>query len=353
MRRIIIGSFAAIVLLILFVVLFTFVRRPYEKVLIDRFGTLVPQERQTRIMYNWYFKLPTDTLVRIDTRLHLKTLPLQEFVTANSEPVNVRPFVIWRIVDPMLFRQKANGSDQQAEDFIEVRIRGLVGQALGVHKLDEFFNPDPATEQHTRDLEKKIADEATKGNKASADGKYPETPGLEKIGIEVADVGFSRIAFPPDNTTAVYQRMVAALNEKARGFEAEGVKQADILRAEGLVKAADIRKTAQAEAQRIMGEGDSEALRILSVVNQTDAAREFYQYWKSLDFLKTTLTKNNYLVLSTDNDWLRSLFTRPQGIPFTAIPVPTTLPASRPGPANALPGPLLLPENVSATAPRR
>ena len=305
MKRLVIGIFAAIVVIVLFIVLCTFVRRPYEVVLLDRWGRLIPEESQSRIAYNWYLKMPWDGVVRIDSRLHLKTLPLQEFVTAKKEPVSVRPFAVWRIVDAVKFRQKAGGSDQVAEGIMEERIRALVGQTFGKHQLEEFFNTDPNTEAHLREVETKIATDATKG---SDDGKIP---GINDLGIEIADIGFSRVAFPPGNTDAVYTRMVAALNEQARSYEAEGVKVASITRSDGALQAAKIRSEAISAAEQIRGEGDREANEIITSVATTDATREFYQYWKSLEFLKASLVKNNILVLSTDNPIVKALFVAP------------------------------------------
>jgi modulator of FtsH protease HflC len=306
MKRIVIGIFSAIVLFILFVVLCTFVRKPYEEVLLDRFGSLIPEGQQARIMYNWYFKLPFDSVIRIDTRLHLKTLPLKEFVTAGRNPVNVRTFAVWRIVDPVAFRQKASGSDDVAEQIMEQRLLGLIGQELGEHQLDEFFSTNPDTDKKVSAIETGIAQQATNGSK---DGK---TPGLREIGIEIADIGFSRMAFPPSNTEAVFNRMVSDLKTQASTYENEGLQQAEINRTNGILKATETRSDAIAEAQKIRGEGDREALEILAKVNNTDAAREFYQYYKSLDFLKTALAKNTVLVLSTDNPILKALFQAPQ-----------------------------------------
>jgi modulator of FtsH protease HflC len=317
MRRLVIGLFTGIVVLILFVVLFTFVRRPYEDILLDRFGTLIPPSGQARIMYNWYFKLPTDGVIRIDRRLHLKTLPLQEFVTNGAEPVNVRTFVVWRITDPRLFKEKADGKDERAEEIMQTSILSLVGQQLGSHTLDEFFSTKAETEENTRKLEKQIASDATRGFN---DGKSNPVPGLKDIGVEVADIGFSRMAFPPDNTNAVYQRMVAALNEKARKFESEGLKEAEVIRAEGLRNASKTIEEAKAKAEKIKGEGDSEALKILAEVNQTESARELYKYWKNLEILKATLNKNLILVLSTEDSFVSRLFTAPAGGPLSPVP---------------------------------
>src|SRR4051794_39573060 len=123
MRRVVIGIFTAIVVVILFMVLCTFVKRPYETVLLLRFGRLIDEQQQSRIAYNWFFKMPTDSIVRIDKRLHLYTGPLQQVATSNREPISVRTFAAWRIVDPIKFYQTTGGSDQKAKDIIDQKMR--------------------------------------------------------------------------------------------------------------------------------------------------------------------------------------------------------------------------------------
>ncbi|HVT80943.1 MAG TPA: SPFH domain-containing protein, partial [Phycisphaerae bacterium] len=323
--------FTVVVVFILFVVLCTYVRRPYEKIIVQRFGSLIEEEKQTRIAGNWYFKYPTDTVIRIDTRLHLKALTFKEFNTANREPVNIRAYAVWHIVDPIKFKKKADANDDTAEGFIEQRLLGLIGQNVGTRNLNDFFNTDPKTEQAIRDMETKIAKDATV---ASADGK---TPGLTDIGVEIADVGFSRIAFPPENTDAVYGRMVADLNQRASEYQASGIAEANKIQSEGSAEAAKIRAEAIAEAQGIRGEADRKALEILAGVAKTDAQKEFYEYWKTLDFLRASLSKNTIMVLSTDSPFLKRLFGAMQNSPIPSGPpsigqvlVPGAPPASQP-----------------------
>jgi len=304
MRRLILGIFAAVVAAVLFIVLCTFVRRPYEAVLLERFGKLIPVGEHG-FMYNWYFKLPTDTVIRIDTRLHLYTGGLQQLTTSRKEPISVRVFAAWRITDAKAFYQKTSGSDERAMSIMEARLRELVGDKLGKHTLDDLFSSDEKSPVQTGKIEDEIAQEASLG---SADGK---TPGLKDLGLEIAEVGFSRLAFPPSNTESVYSRMVAALNQQAQQYEAEGRRDADTILANGRKEAEQIRTDAIAESERIRGEGDRSSLQILAKVNQTAAAREFYQYWKSLDYLKASLAKNTILVLSTDSPFLKSLFALP------------------------------------------
>ncbi len=301
MRRLVITLFSVVVVFILFVVLCTYVRRPYEKIILERFGSLIEEQNQTRIAGNWYFKYPTDSIVRIDTRLHLKALTFKEFNTANREPIDVRAYAVWHIVDPKKFKQRASGSDEIAEAIIEQRLLGLIGQSIGTHTLSDFFNTDSKTEEAIRALETKIAKDATNTSSAT-------TPGLIDIGVEIADVGFSRLAFPPQNTDAVYGRMEADLNQKASEYQAGGVAEANKIQKAGISEAAEIRSKAQAEAEGIRGQADRQALEILAGVAKTDAQKEFYEYWKSLDFLKASLSQNTILVLSTDSVLLRRLF---------------------------------------------
>lgn len=327
MRRLVLGIFTAVVLLVLFVLLFTFVRYPYEIVLLDRFGTLIPENQQAKIAYNWYFKLPSDNVVRIDRRLHLFPGTLQQVVTQTSAPISVQTFAAWRIVEPIKFYNKTSGSDQAAQKLIDDRIRALVGDKFGKHTLDELFNTD-TTKVHSGDIEKEIANEATNGTPGGQ-------PGLKDVGLEIAQVGFSRMAFPPNTTDAVYYRMVVDLNTKARKLEAEGTRDATTIRAEGEAQASIIRNQATSEAKTIMGEADAQANAILQDVQKTAAAREFYQYWKSLDFTKSSLAKNTILVLSSDSPLLSSLFRKPaEGGPATQ---PANSSIKPPDPATIVP----------------
>jgi membrane protease subunit HflC len=320
MRRMMIGIFTAAVLLVLFVVLCTFVRRPYEKVLLNRFGSLIEENSQWRLCYNWYLKLPTDGVLRFDTRLHLYPGPLKEMPTAGSELVSVRTFAAWRIVDPVKFYKNTGGSDERAQSMIDQIIQGLVPGKIVKHKLDELFNADES-KIRTGEIEAEIATDATEDVK-NPDGTV-KTPGLRAMGIQMAEIGFSRMAFAPANAGNVYERMVAELNKRAIAYQTEGIAQANIIRAEGKQAAEKERAEAVRQAQQIRGQGDAEANRILAQVQTTPQAVEFYQYWKSLDFLKSSLAKNTVLVLSSDSDILKGLFQAPKSGQFTpAAPAP-------------------------------
>ncbi|MGN6370198.1 MAG: SPFH domain-containing protein [Phycisphaerae bacterium] len=310
MRRTVIGVFTAIVVVILFLVLCTFVRKPYEYVLLDRFGHIIDQPQQMHIAYNWYLKLPTDNVIRIDTRLHMDTTPLQEVVTAGSDAISVQTYSAWRIKDPIKFYRTTGGSDTRAKQIMEQKMTGLVQAKLASHTLEEIFNNDDA-KIHTDEIEREVADEATHG---SPDGAGGRTAGVEDQGLEIVQIGFSRMAFPPANADAVYARMAAERYKQAAAYKSQGDSDANRIVKKGEADAAGIRAEAQKQAGEIRGDGDRKALEILAGVQQSPSARDFYEYWKSMEFVKSSLAKNTYLVLPTDADWLKALFTAPTAV---------------------------------------
>jgi membrane protease subunit HflC len=149
--------------------------------------------------------------------------------------------------------------------------------------------------------------------------------GVDEQGLQIVQVGFSRMAFPPGNAEAVYNRMASERDKQAQAYRTEGTAMANQLRAEGEADATKIRSAAVEKAEQIRGEADQEANRILAGVQSSQSARDFYQFWKKLDFAKGSLTKNAYIVLSTDTDWLNPLFTDPRNTQTFS----TTNPAAR------------------------
>ncbi|HVX84282.1 MAG TPA: protease modulator HflC [Phycisphaerae bacterium] len=307
MRRFVISLFVIAVVGVLFVVLCTFVKRPYEAVLLNRFGHLIPEQEQTHIAYGWYFKLPTDSVIRMDQRIHLFPNVLQEIPTSGSETISVRAFAAWRIADPVKFYQTTGASDLKAQQLLSQKMSGAVQSEVSAHTLDQFFNTDEK-KVITTQLEDQIAH--------SVDGA------VENQGMQVVQIGFSRMAFPPANAETVYERMTSERETAAENYRSEGESQAAAITAEGNSQASIKRSNAISQAEDIKGQGDALALKALQEVQKTPAAADFYQYWKSMQVMKSSFTKNTYLVLPTNTPWLKWLFVAP--------PEPTAVPATQP-----------------------
>ncbi len=321
MRKFLIALFTLIVAFTLFVVLCTFVRKPYERILLDRFGKVIEEAGQVNIAYNWYLKSPFDSVIRIDTRLHLWTSSLDQITVGGAkETIAVRTFAAWRISDPILFYKSTGGSDSKAQDLLLQQISGLTKSTLGNHPLDQFFNTDTSKVQ-TGAIEAAIA-KTVSGSPATATS--PAT-GLAGQGIQVAQIGFSRMAFPASNAEAIYYRMASERKIQARDFITQGESEAAKIKGQAEADAASIRNEAVEKSEKLRGEGDREALRILASVQTNDEIRNFYAYWKSLELYRNSFTANTVLVLPTNSTLLNNLLNNPQNLPSPQQPA--TLPA--------------------------
>lgn len=299
MRRFAIIILSAVTLVVLFVVLATYRVRPYESVLLDRFGTLVPPDQQTRICYGWYLCWPTDKVVRMDNRLHLYRSELKQISTGSLDPLSVQVFAAWRIDNAVLFYQRFSGSDERATSNIDGTVTGTTSSVLSHKPMDSLFG-NAAEANHVRGEVKVqqfskspielVEDEIT--DLVNKDAKL--------VGIKVEQVGLARMAFPPQVAYATYERMAQERKTQASRYQSEGTSQAETIKAEAMRKAKEIENSAIQEAQRIRGKADSDAIQLLSDAQANQEAREFYQFWRELEVLKNSIGRESYLILRSD-----------------------------------------------------
>lgn len=292
MRKISIIILSIVVVLVLFFTLCTFKQRPYEDVVLDRFGRVV--ETPTKIAYGWHLCLPIDKVVRLDRRLHLYQSGMRQ-ISMSKEPVAIKVFAAWQISDPSLFYRRFKGNDDDAQYFIDSKIPSVVGNLLGDYHLDQVFNVDES-KVLTGKMESEVA------RRVNAE--------MKDQGIQVAQVGFSRMAFPPSVAKSAYDRMTSERNRNAEMYRSQGASEANRIRAEGDNEATVIRSAAEQKAAALRGEGESEAIKILAEA-QTPDAREFYRFWRSLELFKTSLGKGTYVVLTPDDQIMAPMFQAP------------------------------------------
>jgi membrane protease subunit HflC len=106
----------------------------------------------------------------------------------------------------------------------------------------------------------------------------------------------------------VYERMVAERRRIADRFRSEGEGEALRIRGEKERELNRIQSEAYRSAQTILGEADARATRIYAqAFNQSDAARSFYEFLRTLETFDTAIDSSTSLVLSTDGDFYRFL----------------------------------------------
>jgi membrane protease subunit HflC len=127
-------------------------------------------------------------------------------------------------------------------------------------------------------------------------------------GIRVEDVKIKQFDLPDSNLNAVYQRMISERNQMAEKFAADGNKEATLIRNE-VDKTVNITvSNAEAEAAKLVAEGEAEYMRLLAAAYDTMDKKDFYEFVLALDALKASLTgEEKTIILDADSDLAKIL----------------------------------------------
>ncbi len=239
-----------------------------------------------------YFKRPgfLETVNRIDRRLHVFTTQPIQLLLGDKNPIVLTCYVCWRVSDPLLFFQSVI-TVPIAEQKLGDMINSQLGSVMGGYGLTHIINTDPARVK-LAEIERKILENINVKTR-------------EKYGIEVAQVGIRRLAYPTIVASAVYNRMRSEREKEAKKYRAQGKEEATKLKAKVDREVKEILAEAYKAAEKLKGEGDRQALKIYAEAYGED--KEFFEFMKSMELYKEILDKESTLVLSTDSDLFRYL----------------------------------------------
>lgn len=228
-----------------------------------------------------------DSVEVYDRRLQYLNARPVEMLIAQGEKLIVDFFVIWRITDPLTFRenfpQVFPESMRAAEERIQEQVNALVGAKIGGLALAQLLQRAEVLSQ--LDEESSAA--------------------LVGAGVEVVDVRLNRTEIPPNAEPAAFAQMREQRRALAREYRVSGERQAR----EVLAEADRLAITAIAEAQTLAditrGEGDAQSARIYADAYNADP--EFYAFVRTLEAYRKTLVSGTTMVLSPDHEFFRYL----------------------------------------------
>ncbi len=303
-----------------------------------------------------YFKMPfTQEVLRLPKTLQVwhgsESAKLVDVPTADGKKIEVTLWAVWRITDPARFVQTLRTLDN-GESRVKEFVRSTARDTITTHNLAEIIRSTDRKMTYTLGLPPEVV-AAAAGDAAAAKAKPvdltqpadaadvpdflvpPEAResvslGRLKImdqikqtaqralaaegtgegdskgrGIELVDVGISRIEFVPQVREAAFDRAISLMEAIAAKTIAEGDQR----------KQEIINKT-NAEVQKIEGEGKQEANAIRGRVDAEvidDYAKairetgEFYNFSRTLDAYKEAFKGDTRLILTTDGDLLRMI----------------------------------------------
>ncbi|MFH1452460.1 MAG: SPFH domain-containing protein [Armatimonadota bacterium] len=205
--------------------------RPYQRGLIERLG------RYDRLAKSGLTMLIPiyEHMVYVDMREQVVDVPPQDVITKDNVVVSVDAVVYYEVTDPVKVVYNVANFYLAATKLAQTNLRNLVGDMA----LDESLTSREVINTKLR----MILDEAT-----------------DKWGTKVTRVELQRIEPPADVTQAMHRQMKAERERRANILEAEGIKQSQILKAEG--EAGAIRAVAAANQYKLLtlAEGEGQAI---------------------------------------------------------------------------------------------
>jgi membrane protease subunit HflC len=262
----------------------TFVVREQEKALRVQFKTVIGKDYKPGL----HFKVPfIDDVIKFDSRVLTKKFDGEQFLTSESQVLTIDYYIKWRILDVEQFYQSTGGGDEDgAGSLVGQRIQDGIKNAVARRTLKEIVISDR--------------------QQVTGEFMVRSSESLRNLGVELIDVRVQRIDLQEDVAARVYESMKQTFEGIARAQRGEGDRESQIIRSEAERKRTEIIAKANADAQRIRGEGDATAAALYASAYNRNA--EFYSFYRSLQAYRASLGKEgDVLVVSPDSEFFRYL----------------------------------------------
>ena len=252
---------------------------PNEYAALFEFGKIISVTDTPGIKY----KIPTINTVRyISKKLHLYDIPRSGVITKDKKSMIADNYVTWRVIDPVKYIQTLNAVEARARERIEAAVYNAIKNVISSMTQDEVI------EARGGKLSTKIAEDSN-----SDIGMY---------GIMIVQTEMKALDLPDDNKSAVYERMISERQNIAASYTAEGNSEAQKIRnrtdREAAVKAAE----AEQKAAVLIAEGEAQYMKILQTAYDTPEKAEFYNFLRSLDALKKSMTGQGEKIIILDKN---------------------------------------------------
>ena len=235
-----------------------------------------------------HFKVPfVDDIVKFDRRVLTRKFDGEQFLTRESQLLNVDYYIKWRISDAEQFYQATSGgAEGRAESLVGQNIQDGIKTAVAGRTLKEIVTSDR--------------------NQITGEFMARASLELEKIGVQLIDVRLQRIDLQEDVAARVYESMKQGFEGIARTQRGEGDRESQTIRADAERRRTEIIAKANADAQRIRGEGEATATALYAAAYNRNP--EFYSFYRSLQAYRNSLGREgDVIVVSPDSEFFRYL----------------------------------------------
>ena len=262
-----------------------------ERGVLTHFGRIAPPVRQPGFHFKW--PRPVSRVYKVDRRMQTMTDIPQELITEDQKSVLVDGYLLWRIVDPILFVEAIRTDENALEKLRDIYLSS-VGVVISNKARDAFIGLGLEHEEFDQASEQILARVAPVA--------------LEHYGIEIMRAGVVEYTLPAENRPSVIQRMVSERSRIASRYRAEGEEVAMRIEALAVNEHEKLVADAHAEATVILGNAEAEAMALLGEAYREDP--EFYEFIRALDSYDLIIDENTTLMLPADSELFRYLDSR-------------------------------------------
>ena len=220
---------------------------------------------------------------KFDMRLRTLTFEEDNLVTEDRQTVDVSAFINWRI-DNLMKYYLATSAYGSAVQNLTSRVQTSIRDEFGKLPLTDLV-----AGQRVNVMEKiqQIASEKAKS-----------------LGIKVIDVRINKIALPQQTLQRVYNNMRTEFSTQATKIRAQGIEQAEKIKANADMKKTIILAKAKETAANTIALGQSESGQIYANAYKSDP--KFYSFYRSLESYQNVFTSNqDTLILSPKGNFFK------------------------------------------------
>lgn len=318
-RRVVIGA-AAVVTFVLFLSSLI-VTYDNEYKLVRQFGKVQRVVTESGIS----FKIPViQTVNTIPKDIQLYDLAPSDVITSDKKTMVLDSYVLWRVTDPLKFAQTLSYSIVNAENRIDTVVYNATKNAISnmtqeevIRSRDGQLTVTVTEESENTGNDLVLADDGTltEGKTETIKIKSLTDEIMENLndvesqyGIEVVTVEVKKLDLPDDNKEAVYTRMISERENIAAQYEAEGQAAAQVIKNTTDKEVAISISQAEADAAKIIAEGEAEYMKILSDAYNDPDRSDFYTFVRSLDAAKASLTGDNKTLILDGSSPIAQIF---------------------------------------------
>ena len=230
-----------------------------------------------------YYKIPFMQNVRkVPKSIQLYDIRPSDVMTSDKKSMIADMYILWRVSDPTVYYQTLNANVNNAKDRTGITVYNSVKSVISSMTQDEIIE--------------------ARGITADAN------PDIQKYGIEIVQAQLKSLDLPDDNKQAVYERMISERNNIAASYTAEGESKAKKIQNETDKQVAILKAQAEKKSAKLKAEGEAKYMETLQQAYNDKA--DFYNYIRSLDALKVSLSGKGEkkLMLGRDSELAKILY---------------------------------------------